>query len=50
MTPRAYTAAQLVGLPGSRVEFRSIAQILFAANQLPSFKGGIDRACSAACC
>lgn len=27
----------------SRVEFRSMAQNLFAANQLPSFKGGVDR-------
>lgn len=27
----------------SRVEFRSVAQNLFAANQLPSFKGGVDR-------
>jgi P4 family phage/plasmid primase-like protien len=27
----------------SRVEFRSMAQNLFAANQLPSFKGGIDK-------
>ena len=27
----------------SRVEFRSLAQNLFAANQLPSFKGGVDR-------
>jgi P4 family phage/plasmid primase-like protien len=27
----------------SRVEFRSVAQNLFAANHLPSFKGGVDR-------
>jgi phage/plasmid primase-like uncharacterized protein len=27
----------------SRVEFRSVAQNLFAANTLPSFKGGVDR-------
>ena len=27
----------------SRVEFRCVAQNLFAANQLPSFKGGVDR-------
>ncbi|WBU52994.1 toprim domain-containing protein [Paracoccus sp. SCSIO 75233] len=27
----------------SRVEFRSVAQNLFAANQLPGFKGGVDR-------
>ena len=27
----------------SRVEFRSMAQNLFAANQLPSFRGGVDR-------
>ncbi len=27
----------------SRVEFRSTAQNLFAANQLPSFRGGVDR-------
>lgn len=27
----------------SRVEFRSIAQNLFSANQLPRFKGGLDR-------
>jgi phage/plasmid-associated DNA primase len=27
----------------SRVEFCSVAQNLFAANQLPSFKSGVDR-------
>lgn len=27
----------------SRVEFRSVAQNLFAANQLPGFSGGVDR-------
>ena len=27
----------------SRVEFRSVAQNLFATNNLPSFKGGVDR-------
>ena len=27
----------------SRVEFRSVAQNLFATNTLPSFKGGVDR-------
>jgi P4 family phage/plasmid primase-like protien len=27
----------------SRIEFRSAAQNLFAANELPSFKGGVDR-------
>lgn len=27
----------------SRVEFRSVAQNLFSANRLPSFKGGVDR-------
>ncbi len=27
----------------SRVEFRCMSQNLFAANQLPSFKGGVDR-------
>lgn len=27
----------------SRVEFRSVAQNVFAANHLPSFKGGVDR-------
>lgn len=27
----------------SRIEFRSMAQNLFATNELPSFKGGVDR-------
>ena len=27
----------------SRIEFRSVAQNLFATNHLPSFKGGVDR-------